>query len=225
MALLTTKNPKIEKSDKAGTAYLSCIMHLAPANTSGYQVCPHSSAGCRASCLNTAGRGKCGNVQFARIKRTKMLVEHEKTFKQQLVDEIAKFVRKCEKLGKKPAVRLNGTSDVMFERIFPHLFERFPTVQFYDYTKNIGRLFNTPKNYYLLYSRSEDTPDRIVRMVLAGGFNVAVVFDKIPRKWQGYRVVNGDNSDLRFLEPAGVVIGLSAKGRAKKDKSGFVVKT
>lgn len=226
MALLTfgRGNPKILKSDKAGTSYLTAIIHLAPGKNSGYEVCPYASAGCRAACLYTAGRGACSNVKKARIDRTKLLFENPSQFYIQLTDEVSRFVRKCKRLGKKPAIRLNGTSDVNWVKVFPQLFSDFRYVQFYDYTKDINRVGRLPLNYYLVYSASENTPLKVFDTLLfTKGVNVAVVFKTVPQKYIGYTVIDGDKSDLRFLDPPGVVVGLKAKGKARKDTLGFVV--
>lgn len=121
---------------------------------------------------------------------------------------------------------------------YDSIMARFPDLQFYDYTKNPGRAVTNamgfhPANYHLTFSRSE-TNERQCLDVLAAGGNVAVVFstatksgkrpaEALPADWHGYRVVDGDKDDLRFLDPRGVVVGLRAKGRAKHDTSGFVV--
>lgn len=228
MNLLTLNNAKIEKSNKSGKGYLSVIMHLAPYNLSGKNVCPQASKGCAAACLNTAGFGKYNMVQQARINRTKWFFENRAAFMAQLRKEITAFVKKCNKNKVKPAIRLNGTSDLKWEELAKNLFTDFPEVQFYDYTKITKRMLRfcagmLPKNYHLTFSRSESN-DKDVQHVLAAGGNVAVVFkDKMPKKWNGVKVINADNTDQRFLDPKNVVCGLLAKGRGKKDSSGFVI--
>jgi hypothetical protein len=144
------------------------------------------------------------------------------TFKTILFDDIRKAQRTARTRGLPLAIRLNVLSDLPWERIFPDLFDAFPDVQFYDYTKVAGR--QTPSNYHLTFSRSESNQAQAERE-LAAGRNVTVVFrDKVlPLQWFGKPVVSGDSSDLRFKDPSGHVIGLYAKGRALTDDSGFVV--
>lgn len=226
MKLLTINgNPKIAKGDKQGE-YLTAILHLSPANLSGYEVYPKRTDGCSASCLNTAGRGGIfKSIQDARKTKTRLFFEDRKGFFTQLKKEIAAFEHKCAKLGVKPAVRLNGTSDIVWEQF--NVIQSFPNVQFYDYTKIAAR-FNPrwilPSNYRLTFSLSEN--NRLAaESVLNHGGTVAAVFrtKDMPPAWLGARVTNGDATDLRFLDPKGVVVGLSAKGKAKKDTSGFVI--
>lgn len=222
MALLSTANTKTMKGEKYG--YLTYIMHLAPSLVSGYQVCPKASAGCAAACLNKAGMGVFSNVQEARITRTKLFFEERANFMTQLATEIRKAKKKAAKEGLKLLVRLNGTSDIAFEKIrageYRNVLEMFPDVQFYDYTKIIGR--SVPDNYHLTFSKSESN-DRDVSTAIRNGLNVAVVFDKLPETYLGRPVVSGDDTDIRVNDPHGVVIGLKAKGPAKRDLSGFVV--
>ncbi len=189
MKLLTDKNAKIDKSNKSGQGYLSVLMHLAPYTLSGHNVCPQASAGCAAACLNTAGRGAYQNVQDARIKRTKLFFDDRAAFMAQLKDELDAFVRKCNKLNLKPAVRLNGTSDLKWEELEKGLFAQYPMIQFYDYTKITKRMLRfcdgkLPNNYHLTFSRSESN-DKAVKDVIDAGGNVAVVFhNELPRKWK-----------------------------------------
>lgn len=228
MKLLTVSgNTKINKSDAFG-GYLTAILHLAPADLSGNQVCPWSTAGCRAACLNTAGRGRFSNVQNARIRKTKLFFDDRAQFMTLLIDDINALIRKCKREGLQPVVRLNGTSDLLWERIpvngKRNIFQLFPEVQFYDYTKAPHDKRRPESNYDLVYSRA--TPQQKPQLVqaLSNGGKVAVVFSgPLPAFYWGYPVVDGDKHDLRFLDPRGHVIGLSAKGMAKSDTSGFVV--
>ena len=221
---------KIAKSDAAGTKYLSAIMYLAPHKVAGRgNLCPDASPGCIAACLNTAGRGIYQKTQDARIKRSLMWLEQRDAFKAQLIREIAAFVLKCVKAGKTAAIRLNGTSDVYWEKVWPEIFALFPDVQFYDYTKNVVRMLNfcnglLPKNYHLTFSRSEINEANCLKVLKAGG-NVATVFSsaEFPKKWNGYKVQDADEDDLRFLDARGTVQALKAKGKARKDVSGFVI--
>jgi hypothetical protein len=212
--------------------YLSFILHLAPADLSGREVCPKRTAGCTAACLNTAGRGgmfrkgeNTNIIQQARIRKTKMFFEQRDEFMQTLIKDIQKGIRQSQKLGLTPCFRLNGTSDLSWEKYRVdgmNIFEHFPQVQFYDYTKVIGRKVADYDNYHLTFSAA-DGNDADVDKAIAQGMNVTVVFDKIPTEYKGRPVFDADETDLRFLDPKGVVLGLKAKGRAKKDRTGFVV--
>lgn len=215
-------NPKIKKSDALGE-YFTAILHLAPANLSGYETCPLRSNGCTKACLNTAGRGQMSSVQLARIKKTKYFFERKNEFLNQLETEIKAFIKRCEKLNLKPAIRLNGTSDILWEKT--GLIDKFSNVQFYDYTAIETRFrpyWQLPKNYHLTFSMKEDNESKAIEVLKMGG-NVAVVFrHSLPETYLGYRVINGVDTDLRFKDEKNVIVGLIAKGKAKKDMSGFV---
>jgi hypothetical protein len=224
--LLSTANPKIQKGTKLG--YLSFILHLAPADLSGRETCPKRTAGCTAACLNTAGRGgmfKKGEntnmIQKARIRKTKYFFEARDYFMQDLFADITKAIKFAAKQGLKPVFRLNGTSDLSWEKYTindKNIFELFPDVQFYDYTKVLGRKVSKYSNYHLTFSKA-DGNDADVAKALEQGMSVVAVYDEIPAG-----VPSADETDLRFLDPKGVMLGLKAKGRAKKDYSGFVIR-
>lgn len=233
MKLLTIGNPKMAKAYKLG--YLTAVLHLAPATLSGHNVCPFATAGCIASCLNTAGRGgimKAGEtsnaIQRCRINRTKLFYDNRATFLELLRADIRKVISMAKRLNLKPSIRLNGTSDILWERVAPAIFAEFPTVRFYDYTKApAGLRSNLPANYHLTYSRAEGNNGNVAQW-LEQGSNVAVVFATkrgapLPAEYMGRKVIDGDETDLRFLDPAAVIVGLRAKGKARKDASGFVV--
>ena len=220
MKLLTTANYKTVKGEKLG--YLTGILYLAPAKISGYEVCPRRSAGCTAACLYTAGMGAFSNVQQARIKKTKQFFEDRDNFLMQLRKDITALVRKAKKTNMTPAIRLNGTSDIEWTRF--GIMEEFPEVQFYDYTKVLKRLKQPiPKNYHITFSRSESN-QADVESALRLRFNVAVVFNKLPETYLGRPVINGDETDVRFADAKGVIVGLTAKGKGKKDLNNFVIK-
>lgn len=223
MKLLTVGNTKTVKGESLG--YMTFIMHLAPSTLSGYNTCPMASVGCALACLNTSGRGRFASIQEARIRKTIWFFENRKTFMVQLVKDIQAAIRKANREGFVPTFRLNGTSDIRWETVpvdgFRNIMEMFPTVQFYDYTKLTNRR-NIPANYHLTFSRSEMNEADAVRM-LSMGMNVAVVFDVLPETWAGVKVIDGTETDLRFLDEKNVVVGLVAKGEAKVDDSGFVV--
>lgn len=218
---LLGKSYKIDKSDLYSD-YENFIMYLAPANSSGVNVCPSASLGCISSCLNTSGHGRFLKTQQARVNRTLDYINNRPNFLQRLEFELQ---RKYRKHGGRIAVRLNGTSDLSWRPFIRKMGERYPLIKFYDYTKvkenAIASL--SMDNYHVTFSKSEDNWETCKEM-LALGVNVAAVFRKyMPFKYKGYPVLNGDVSDTRFLDPKGYIIGLSAKGDGKKDTSGFVI--
>jgi len=239
MKLLSTGNPKVLKGLSQG--YNTYILHLAPANISGYEVCPKRTKGCTDACLNLAGRGgmfKRGEVtnviQEARKRKTKMFFENRAEFMRLLVADIELGIKQSKRLGLTPVFRLNGTSDLSWEKysvirngqVFSNIFEAFSEVQFYDYTKILGRRVTSIDNYSLTFSAADGNELDVYRAI-SQGYNVAVVFgikktEPMPEYYLGRPVFNGDESDLRFLDPKGVVVGLYAKGKAKKDTTGFV---
>jgi len=239
MKLLSTGNPKVLKGMKQG--YNTYILHLAPANVSGFETCPKRTAGCTAACLNTAGRGgmfKKGEstnvIQEARKRKTLFFFEERAGFMEWLVKDIELAIKQSIKKNLIPVFRLNGTSDLAWEKyevirngkLYRNIFSAFPDVQFYDYTKILGRKIQNIENYHLTFSAA-DGNDADVRKAIKQGYNVATVFglkktESMPDEYMGLPVFNGDESDLRFLDPEGVVVGLYAKGKAKKDTSGFV---
>jgi hypothetical protein len=224
-SLITSGDAKTIKGEKLG--YRTGIMYLAPAYSSGViNVCPKASLGCMAMCLNTAGRGQMDTVQKIRLARTLFLKENPRAFEKQLEKETARLIASAIRAGQIPAIRINGTSDL--PRLALPLAEAFPSVQFYDYTKIPKPYKRTRKNYDITFSRSE-TNEKDCLDALANGINVAVVFstkktEKLPDSYLGFEVINGDEHDLRFLDKKGVIVGLTAKGKAKKDTSGFVVR-
>ena len=236
-------NAKTIKGD--GSEYLTAILYMTPykvwVETLGRysNSCPMAEqAGCIDACLNTAGRGAFNNVQSARMRKAQWFYNDRGSFMEQLYDDVDRFQKYCMKRGIQPCVRLNGTTDIQWENIKlyngQNIFEVFPDVQWYDYTKiaNRRKAKDIP-NYHLTWSYSNADP-RYAAMLdtaIANGMNAAVVFRSnfikvVPKcwhKWQGYPVIDGDQDDLRFLDPkGGHIVALYAKGKAKKDTSGFV---
>ena len=216
---------KTTKGTKYG--YLTGILYLAPAKQSGFEVCPSRSVGCTEACLYTSGHGSFQNVKDARIRKTQWLFNDRPGFLQALRADVKALVKKAEKQGLVPCVRLNGTSDIGWEGVANDLMAEFSNVQWYDYTKIQARMMRylegkMPSNYHLTFSKSENNWDKCLEVLKHGG-NVAAVFNKLPEKFMGYAVIDGDKSDLRFLDPFNVIVGLKAKGMARKDKSGFVI--
>lgn len=255
---------KTTKGEKKG--YLTGILYLAPADLSGYEVCPMRSAGCTAACLNTAGRGVFRNVQASRLAKTKWYFEDRAGFMAQLIKDVEALIRKADRAGLIPVVRLNGTSDIPWERVpagdEASIMALFPGLQFYDYTKITKRALahargEFPANYHITFSLTEDNDAAAIGVLRAGG-NVAAVFKPtedghLPPSMVAdhtskflfrcaqaaakgsWPVIDGDATDLRFtdedevkvqgmasLKHSGVVVGLKAKGKARKDTSGFV---
>jgi hypothetical protein len=236
MSLLTVGNPKLIKGEKKG--YQSFVLHLAPSNLSGYNTCPKATTGCKQACLNTAGRGgifkkgeTSNTIQKARIRKTKEFFENREQFLDNLSANIKLGIKQAEKKGLIPAFRLNGTSDLSWEKYpvrkssgyyYANIFEAFPNVQFYDYTKVLGRKVSHIPNYHLTFSQADGNIEDVIKAKEAG-MNIATVFRTVPESHLGRTVVNGDETDLRFLDPKNVIVGLKAKGKAKKDTSGFVI--
>lgn len=231
MKLLTT-NQKLEKGTDKG--WISVGIQFAPASVSGYEVCKWRSKGCSASCLFNSGNGFYPKVKQSRINKTKMFFENPIEFKDQLVNEFYFWIKKANKLGMQLCARLNVLSDIEWETIKikndKNIFELFPDIQFYDYTKSIDRVLNNNiPNYHLTYSRSETKiSDNNTKIALSNGKNVAIVFNvkrtkALPTEYLGYKVIDGDKTDLRFLDEKNVIVGLRTKGKAASDKTGFVV--
>jgi len=241
--LLSTNNAKTIKGEKRG--WTTYIMYLAPAaqNDFGVNLCSHSSAGCRAACLFHSGNARFNHVQLGKINKANYRIKAEEQFMLQLYDEIKTIVRlhgamtSSEQYGrtgklirqKQFAIRLNGSADILFERIpvidGKNLFELFPEVQFYDYTKVYRRFYKElPNNYHLTFSLHEDNAWEAFKL-LKKGYNVAMVFgikktEAFPITYKGYRVIDGDNDDLRFLDDDNVIIGLRYKNVVSKGNSG-----
>ena len=208
------------KGEKFG--YKTAILHLAPYKLSGKNVCPKASKECIAFCLNTSGRGQMNSVQQARINKTNLFWKDRKKFLVKLSQEIGQLKKRARSQGYKFAVRLNGTSDLAWHR-FSSLMQDHEDVVFYDYTKVYNHLNHNLKNYKITFSAS-GTNNTECMAALAAGHNVAYVFkDKLPKRFEGKRVIDGDKHDLRFLDPRGVVVGLLAKGSAKKAAAGGFV--
>ena len=233
MLLNIDRNAKTIKSRKVG--YLTGVLYLAPGDLSGRQVCPSASAGCLAACLYTAGRGAMTCTQRARVAKTQLFFADRVAFVDMLALDIIKLERKAKREGMRPAVRLNGTSDLPWEKMKGSdgltLMERFPNVRFYDYTKISARAWKwidgkLPANYHLTFSRSEENDSEARKLAQAGAI-VAVVFSgDLPTAWASVPVINGDEHDMRAHDHGtrgGMVAGLIAKGKARRDASGFVV--
>jgi hypothetical protein len=229
-------NAKTIKGNTIG--YYTGILYLAPSDLSGYQVCPMAKlAGCEYACLYTSGRGAFNSTQIARIKKTKEFFNDRDWFMQNIVKDIEAGIRKASKLNQELLIRLNGTSDIKFENVsftdingktYSNIMERFPTVQFYDYTKIPNRV-DLPKNYDLTFSYSGVvTFQKFNKIAIAKKMRIATVFrteESIPKTYLGLPVISGDKSDVRHIEDKNTIVALYAKGKAIKDRSGFVIDT
>ena len=230
MTLLSvSSNAKTSKSDELYPNTLTAILYLAPHTLGGHgNVCADATEGCKQTCLYTAGRGKFNTVQQARIKRTSLFFTDLPLFKKSLIEDLKHFQAYCKEHSLQGYVRLNGTSDIDWQKIkmtdTQTIFEVYPSLTFYDYTKNAKRESKF-KNYSLTFSYSESITITTIKAKLKQDVNVAVVFDEVPAKWKGIEVVDGDLSDLRPMDKKKVIIGLKAKGLAKTIKTDFVIKT
>ena len=184
-------------------------------------------ASCHEGCLVSAGRGKMHNVQSARERKLILFYVNRKLFMEMLQEDMTKFTKRCLKNGQQPCVRLNGTTDIMWEKF--GIMEANPLVQFYDYTKIYTRVYkDLPSNYHLTLSYSEANmsyANNIDKACTDTNTSMAVVFEgELPDTYLCRQVIDGDKDDLRFLDPTNVVVGLKAKGDAKHDTSGFVIR-
>ena len=240
--LLTKSSTKTLKGEKFG--WDTHILYLSPhkQNRHGKNLCPKATAGCSAACLYTAGRGRFSTVQRARMNKTELFLTQRKWFLEKLYKELTNIDSKdagaegiVPLLGaKRQCVRLNGTSDIPWENIKwkgMNLFEHFHNLQFYDYTKDPKRVLNNKyANYHLTFSRSEENNNTCLD-ILNTGNNVAFVFAKDTYKdvinkgkFLKWDVIDGDESDLRFLDRNGVIVALKSKGDGNKDSSGFIIR-
>lgn len=243
--ILTTASPKTMKGERLG--YLTGILYMTPARTEtdGVNLCPAASPGCLSACLVTAGRGAFPAVASARAARRRLFLTDPDTFRAALCRDIEAVIRRARRAGMKPAFRLNGTTDVDWSGFTdPFIRENYflggesipqrykADATFYEYSKvpkRFTRLVTESHGLDLTFSLSENNSIH-ARRALADGWRVAAVFDVKPGEpkpstWEGFPVTDGDAHDLTFLHPGGIVLGLSAKGRARRDSSGFVQST
>lgn len=224
---------KIMKNQTVSHNY-TYILYLAPARESGYNVCSHSTPECRMACLATSGRAKLelrggiDKIKNARIKKTKLFFEEQDFFMDWLISELKRYELKAKKDGYFFSVRLNGTSDIDWNTVYhngKNVFELFPNVQFYDYTKNPEKYNNVAPNYHLTFSYTGYNTDKCLEL-LSKGVSVSVVFDikngtQLPKTFHGYNVIDGDITDVRFWDKNVNVVGLKFKSIADKSKEFF----
>jgi hypothetical protein len=214
--LLSTNNAKTIKGEKLGIK--TYILYLSPfnQNSKGINICPMATLGCASACLYGSGHGSMSNVKKGRTNKTEFFLADRNLFIDLLYIEIATIALKHKLEGTSFVFRLNGTSDISWEkfklkRTGKNLFDSFPDVQFYDYTKNHTRFDKViPNNYRLIFSRSENNELKSLELIIKG-INVAIVFDKLPDTYKGFTVIDGDINDLRHLDPHGVIVGLKYK--------------
>lgn len=235
MRIFSTDNPKSKKAEKLG--WFNAIHYMAPARSGGLgNLCSHASPACIKLCLgeHSGYADMFASVRESRRAKARMFLQFRQQYMTLVKRELSAFIRKSQRLGLKPCVRPNGSTDIAWEGIRfegKTIFEMQPDVQFVDYTKNPRRFDRKlPANYHLTFSRSEAN-EPIALEMLRRGVNVAVVFERKPETWKGFKVIDGDAHDLRHLDPRaapgerGYVVGLSPKGKiAKADQSGFVVR-
>jgi hypothetical protein len=229
-------NAKTIKGEQYGIK--TAILYLMPAEQGGTQLCPMAkTAGCEKACLFTAGRGAMNSVMLSRLRKTLYFNQYRDQFMLQLQNELIRERAKAKRKGYKLIVRLNGTSDIRWENepighAYANIMQALPDIQFYDYTKIANRK-NVPANYDLTFSYSGvEAYQPFVAKAVANGDRIAVVFrDRAiveamlanGETFLGLPVVDGDDTDIRHLDPKGAVVALYAKGKARRDQSGFVV--
>lgn len=232
----TESNPKLVKGEKLGV--LSKPHNLSPASESGWNMCAQASAGCISACLHTAGNPVSLDAKIkARLQRTRAFMTMRKTYIALVAFELEALEIKAKRLNMVPAWRPNTTSDYPFQSValtvngkpVKSLIHHFSNIEAYDYTKITKKALQweaglLPSNYHITFSKSESNDSDVIKVLKAGG-NVAAVFEKaLPESYMGFKVINGDESDVRFLDESNVIVGLKAKGKAKADDSGFVIR-
>ena len=235
--LLSTNNSKTIKGEKLG--YMTYILYLAPhtQNSKGINICSHASKGCAKACLFGSGAARFDNVQLGKTNKTEWFLDNRQEFIEKLDKEISVIKNKAKHKDTNnvliPTIRLNGTSDIAWEKFKirdnKNIFELHSDIQFYDYTKNHIRFEKKlPTNYHLTFSMSEDNKEKSFEL-LNKGHNVAMVFgikneSELPTEYNGHKVINGDKDDLRFLDDKNVIVGLKYKlltGKGSKGKNDY----
>ena len=226
---ILTKSSKFEKMNKKTQSY---GLYLAPATmVKGLNTC-RGEGECASGCIAFTGNLSTVNSQNKQYLFTVALYHHTELMLNEIVRSILEHAGRHVYLGEDIAIRLNSTSDLPFYQVIDMqaLCNDIENLShFYDYTKSTERMSEflrggMPKNYHLTLSRSEESNELELVSVLRSGGNVAIVFrGQLPETWNGFEVINGDESDLRFMDKQGVVVGLVEKGLAKKDQTGFVL--
>lgn len=237
MILLSKSNLKVVKTNRTEWGYAMKIMHLSPADSSGFgNTCGNESDGCVSSCFRNNGHFLVKAVQSAHDTKTEWFFKEPSSFGRVLLGECLSHQYESLSIGgRTPVIRLNGTSDIAWEEDFGEVFGQCHETQFLDYTKHFDRMRRFvggqkrpqrrgfPANYHLTFSRSENNWKDCLDVLDHGG-NVAVVFEELPETYGGFDVIDGDEHDLRFLDDRPRIVGLLAKGKARKDMTGFRVR-
>jgi len=221
---LLSSSAKVNKCESVGV--LARVLYFTPGI-----FCPAATSGCLQSCLgHTSGRMPFQTHTEARDARAALFLEQPQLFLRRLRAELTLLETDALQHGLQPAVRLNGTSDLSWERLCPELFVDHANLQFFDYTKLYRRMLDFlectfPANYHLTFSGDAKNTNRAIDVLNRGGTVAAVFWPELPETWWGFPVINGDAHDARFLDPAGVVVGLKAKGIARVDTHGFTIRS
>lgn len=239
-------NPKVAKNGKI-VDVMTAPMHLAPSWLSGFNVCPQASAGCIAACLHTAGNpAYMSQKETSRITKTQAYFKQRAAFLAVLVFEMIAHRTKWTAQGYDVAYRLNATSDLPFERRtvivdghIVNIMSMFSDCVFYDYTAITKRAVawasgKMPQNYHITFSKKEDNDSDVLDVLTAGGnvaavasleiYKTSMVSRRVTIAGQSFTCIDGDAHDYRPADDTGVVVLLKAKGDAKTDTSGFVIR-
>ena len=216
-------NTKLAKSNKSNFDYRTYGLSLAPATLSGFNTCQFATPDCKEACLDDTGRRSVfQRIHFSKIAKTILFFQHRDWFLNQLRKELTNKIRTGERSNQTVAIRLNVLSDIPWEQF--GIFDDFPQLIGYDYTKDRRRIGQVRPNYWTTFSRSGRN-ERATISALRHGNNVAVVFadsrgpkhTRLPETYKGFEVIDGDQNDLRFLDPRGVVVGLKLKSPTNAD--------
>ena len=237
MRLLGTSS-KVEKGETEKV--LTVVLYMAAASSSGFNLCPWATPGCIKACLgHSTGRLKMNSSQRAQVRKALLFKLYPAYFLRRIVAELTLHACEAQALGMTAAARLNGSTDIPWEKYLNTEAIQAMGVTLYDYTKAPARARKTA-GYHLTYSVSESIDSAIeASQWLARGGNAAVVVaaedsDKLKdakrvhlnmvqnRQGWGWPTHSGEDTDLRFTDPAGHVVVLYAKGDALKDRTGFV---
>jgi len=209
-----------------GGSIMIYTLSFLPANYSGFNVCkPSTTKNCKPTCLGVAaGRNVMTQNQQAKFNRTEMFFKDRENFDALLIREVTNGVKLAAKTGKALAFRLNCYSDIPFENVKlagtgKNVFELFPNVQFYDYTKRAERdyaLRGKWNNYHMSFSFDGSNYDDVVHVMHHYPWvNIIIVISKdddFPTEYFGRKTFDADKTDYRFQDPTGQVGVLRIKG-------------
>jgi len=222
---------KTEKGE-ALLRVLTAVVYMAPDReafeTGDHRtLCPFSGD-CAAACLgHSAGRMIMSTCERARLWKTALLLGRRRLWRELLDAEVESHRRRADRLRMVPAVRVDGSSDTGEGRLAAMRAEGRDdeTTRFYDYTKSERRAApeTWSPNYSVVFSHSERSDWDTERDIMERGGSVAIVFDTpigadLPRTYRGFDVVNGDETDVRFYDSPGVVVGLRFKAARDRER-------